>query len=88
VENNYKHDLFWELEAFDPKWQMHYRTLALAARAAGVLNLYGDWLKSPDGVRYSVQMAGVPDTVQMIEDAKRIREKELTLAGLYARLVS
>jgi hypothetical protein len=41
-----QHELFEELEAFCPKWQAAYPTLYSAARAAGVTELYADYLKT------------------------------------------
>jgi hypothetical protein len=46
-----KHELFEELDAFRPKWQATYATLYAAARAAGVLNLYADYLKTKTGAQ-------------------------------------
>lgn len=46
-----KHELFEELEAFNPKWQSHYASTVDAAYAAGVLDLYYEWKNSPDGKR-------------------------------------
>jgi hypothetical protein len=56
-------ELTEELEAFDPKWQEHYPTLAIAAEAADVLGLYQQWITTPDGVKYLGATRGVPDRV-------------------------
>jgi hypothetical protein len=88
VKYNNNDALMEELFAFDPKWQMHYRTIAHAARAASVLPLYAEWLKSADGVRYHRRMANVADATAFVEAEKRIREKELTIANQYAKMAS
>jgi hypothetical protein len=41
-----KHELFEELDAFCPRWQATYPTLYSAACAAGVVDLYRDYLKT------------------------------------------
>jgi hypothetical protein len=57
-----KHELFEELEAFNPRWQQRFPTIRDASKAAGVLPLFEEWLEStPDGLRYAVQMKCVPD---------------------------
>lgn len=45
-------ELLEELEAFDPKWKEHYQSIAEAARAGDVMELYGNWLLSTDGRKY------------------------------------
>jgi hypothetical protein len=93
MEYTNKHDLFWELEAFDPKWQMHYATVAVAARAAKVLPLYADWLKSADGVRYKRTLEGVPDVraQEAVEQFTRSRMQhiapDLSMIGAYVDIL-
>ncbi len=62
-----KHELFEELEAFDPKWQSHYANIAQAACAAGVMNIYRYWIKTREGEAYLRLSAGVPDYKGAIE---------------------
>lgn len=64
-ENN-KHDLFWELEAFNPRWQTCYRTVLEAAKAAQVIEMYTDWLFTPTGKRYQELHNDVPDTLERV----------------------
>lgn len=70
-----KHDLFYDLEAFDPKWQMHYRTIALAARAAGVLGMFSEWLLTQEGRQYREVMRGVPDTLELTRLAQEAADR-------------
>lgn len=56
-------ELHEELEAFDPKWKEHYDSIAHAARAADVGELYGQWLVTPDGRKYTSTVVGLPDHV-------------------------
>jgi hypothetical protein len=44
------HDLYEELSAFDPRWQVHYDTLAAAAKAAGCSHLLPKQRRSVDGI--------------------------------------
>lgn len=46
-------ELIEELEAFDPKYQTRYTTLAAAAEAAGIVDEFMDWLGTPAGLNYS-----------------------------------
>lgn len=39
------HELFEELDAFDPKWQLHFDTTETAAIAAGVYDLWQDFCR-------------------------------------------
>lgn len=70
----------YELEAFDPKWQLHYKTIALAAKAANVLIMYTDWLTTDDGKRYTSLMRGVPDTLAQNLAALALR-KDMSIYG-------
>lgn len=57
-----KHELFEELEAFNPRWQQRYATIRDASIAAGVLPLYVTWLETThQGALYSFRMRDVPD---------------------------
>lgn len=66
-----KHELFEELEAFNPKWQSHYASTVDAAYAAGVLDLYYAWKNSPDGKRVT-DFTKAPDVLRTVR-----REAEL-----------
>lgn len=63
-----------ELAAFDPKWQLHYRTVYAAAAAAGVLEMYSEWLFTELGQRYQELTRDVPDTVRQNELERKLRE--------------
>lgn len=41
-----RHELWDELEAFDPKWQQHYATTETAAAAAGVCAQWHDYCRT------------------------------------------
>lgn len=56
-----QHELFEELEAFDPRWQQHYPRIIDAATAADVLDLYAAWTKTQAGLAYQRSMTGVED---------------------------
>lgn len=56
-------ELHEELGAFDPKWQEHYPSIAAAAHAAGVTELYSRWLRTPDGRVYAGTVKELPDHV-------------------------
>lgn len=55
------HDLFDELDAFNPKWRDVYPTVRSAAEAAEVMGLYVDWTHTPEGMAYKSAFADVPD---------------------------
>jgi hypothetical protein len=55
------HELFEELDAFDPKWQERYATVGDAARDAGVMELYCDWTTTDEGRRYITGVLPVRD---------------------------
>jgi len=66
-----RHELFDELEAFDPRWQQHYRTTREAVLAAGerAVELFRDWAAG-DG-KGSVACQSVPDTIAAVERLQR-----------------
>lgn len=70
-----KHDLFWDLEAFDPHWQLHYKTLRAAAVAAKVLTMMSDWLTTDEGRRYQELHTDVPDTLEQNLAEQKLRER-------------
>lgn len=65
-----KHELFEQLDAFDPKWQEHYSTLRYAACAARVEDMFFDWLQTSDGRKYRLQQQGVTDWTEVNRRAK------------------
>ena len=75
-----KHELFEQLDAFDPQWQEHYHTLYLAAKAAGEEDLFRDFLTTPEGARYRLAYEGVPDTLKAVE---KMQEQEANSALPY-----
>lgn len=70
-----KHELFEELDAFDPKWRDRYPTIGEAAGAAGVPGLYHEWRSTPEGRAYAARMAGVPNYAQAIKAAQEAAER-------------
>ena len=63
-----RHELWDELEAFDPKWQLHYDTTHDAAIAANVVELWQEYCQSNPHRRQSMACLPrqVPDTVGAI----------------------
>jgi hypothetical protein len=72
-------DLYEELDAFDRRWQMHYRTVLDAARAAKVLPMYQEWLATPEGRHYRELYRDVPDTLAQNEAERKLRERAAEL---------
>lgn len=72
IQNN---NLFEELDAFDRNWQMHYRTLRDAAKAAKVIPMYQEWLLSEPGTHYRELLRDVPDTLAQNEAERKLRER-------------
>jgi len=64
-----------ELDAFDRQWQAHYRTVRDAAIAAGVLQMFTDWLFTEEGKRYQELTRDVPDTLRQNELERKLREE-------------
>jgi hypothetical protein len=64
------HNLFEELEAWNPRWREQYRTLWDAAQAAGEQALYYAWIKTEDGRNYERLMYGVPNYSAAIEQTQ------------------
>lgn len=69
-----KHDLFLELDMFNSAWQVKYDSLAKAAKAAGVSDMYQEWLTSDEGKHYSEIMESVPDTLSANALARKVNE--------------
>lgn len=72
------HELFEELEAFDPKWKLKYSTTYDAAVAANALDLYADYTQTLLGSAYVRTYANVPDYAgaaqRSAESAERFEE--------------
>jgi hypothetical protein len=80
-----RHELFEELEAFDPKFQENYRTLHLAVAAASldtpyVKELYTDYARTFD--RSGID--DVFDTQGAIESAQRAEAESPAFQEAYA----
>lgn len=67
--------LFEELDAFDKRWQLHYRTILEAAKAAGALIMYQEWLLTEPGQHYRELLREVPDTLAQNEAERKLRER-------------
>jgi hypothetical protein len=70
-----KHELFEELEAFDPRYREHYATVRGAAIAAGVHDLYLAWRKTPEGAACASITQDVPDYAGAIKTAQEAAER-------------
>lgn len=64
MEKNPKHELFAELSMFCSTWQTRYAHLKEAATAAGCLDLYADWIKSPAGFEYRQMLQATYDVLR------------------------
>jgi hypothetical protein len=71
------HEVFLELDAFDPKWRSHYPTMKAACAAAGCEDLRQDWIRTDTGAKIAAAMQNVPDYA-----ADAARERELSTHGL------
>lgn len=69
-----KHELFEELEAFDPNWQTRFDTLRQAAREAGVMDIYRAYMASMGGRRDAID--NVPDTLNTIRQLQGLVERD------------
>jgi hypothetical protein len=72
-----KHEVFWEVEAFDPHWQTHYDTLRAASSAANCLPAYYDYMGTSEGRLRHMRFLDVPDTVQSNRLERKMRERML-----------
>lgn len=76
-----QHDLFLELDAFDPKWQQHFATTEAAAAAAGVCPEWRDYCHDK---RRRSSMACAPSQVRDIAgDIRREQEAAASLSLPY-----
>ena len=69
------HDLFFELDAFNPRWQSVYGTLREASEAASALPLYYDYMASNEGWQRKLTFTDVPDTVSRNKAERALRER-------------
>lgn len=70
-----KHELFYQLDAFNPHWQKVYATIRSAAEAANCLPDYYDYMQTSEGMQYRLRMQDVPDTVAQNRAERRLRER-------------
>ncbi len=61
------HELFDELDAWNPRWREQCRSIYEAARASGAGELYRLWAQTEDGRNYERLMFGVPNYQSAIE---------------------
>jgi len=84
-----RHELFEELDAFNPHWQQAYRSVIAAAKAAGAQELLSDWLKTHQGETYLSHIHATRDYLKEIEEYKAlIAEEESKLPFGYHNLGS
>jgi hypothetical protein len=69
-----RHDLFEELEACDMHWQTRFASLRDAAEKYGVLKLYNDFLRTPDGELY-LEVANVNDVLSETHEAQAAADR-------------
>lgn len=82
MDNNDKHDLFYELNAFDVHWQKNYKSLLDAARAAGIEDVYTDFLTTDAGQIYVKKVLNISrDWVKINEELKAQRAAEIKMAS-------
>lgn len=66
------HELFEELDAFDPRWRINFSSVISAAKAAGAESLLDQYLQTPEGEGYLANVAAVRDYLAEIEEHKRL----------------
>jgi len=67
-------ELVDELDAFDPKWRNHYKTLHAAAVAADVEYLYAQFIRTGQGAKL-VEAFDVPDYAGAAERSRESVER-------------
>ena len=77
-----QHDLFLELEAFNPRWQIVYASVGQAAKAAKVLPMFQEWLLTEEGKHYQEIVRDVPDYEANNAAERRMREALLARAPI------
>jgi len=84
-----RHELFEELDAFDPQWQKNYRSVISAAQAAGASAILKEWLRTHQGETYLSHIHATRDYLKEIEEYKAlIAEEESKLPFGYHNLGS
>lgn len=63
-----RHELFEELDAWDPRWTEHYASVRMAAIAAGLMHLFHAYRGTPAGQAYERLLSGVPDAYGAIQE--------------------
>jgi hypothetical protein len=71
-----RHELFDELDAFDPKWQINYKSVISAAKAARCEWALSDWLSTHQGETYLSHIHATRDYLAEVEEYRLLREKE------------
>lgn len=74
-----KLELFEQLDAFDPKWAEHYDTTEQAAHAAGVADLYDDYLVHNEQAREARRTGA--NWLQISRDQVELRRQEIKEAN-------
>ena len=75
-----RHELFDELDAFDPYWQRNYPNLfqavdAAVAAAGYVRQIYLDFISSEAGLNYLANYEDVPDVKGAVEAAQKAEQE-------------
>jgi len=66
-----RHELWDELEAFDPKWQLHYDTTHEAAIAAGVESIWMEYCSQlPQRHGMACRPGQVTDVIRVVRKQK------------------
>ena len=81
-----QHDLFLELNAFDPHWQKHYPTLRAAAEAASCLPEYYNYMQTSEGMLHKLRFTDIPDTVAQNRAERRLRERMMKYMPKHVKL--
>lgn len=88
-----RHEIFEELEAFDPCWVSRFDTIKDAAIAASevtpyVMNIYLDYLQTPEGKRYQDYILSAPDIRGAIRAAQKAEQDSPEFQTAMARMNS
>jgi hypothetical protein len=80
IDMSDRHELFDELEAFDPIWFKVFHNIKEAVDAASVetpyiSNIYRNFLLTPSGQKYSTEISNVPDVKRAVEAMQRAEEE-------------
>lgn len=84
------HELFEELSAADPTWQLRYKSVEHAALALNLQDSFEDYLKTPAGQLYRARFAHVHD--HLADNARRAAqiaaERSMAAQGARERAVA